>query len=78
MQAQKSNQLHFINSNGAFRADLDTGLATKAFIGMNRLGLAILHLKYLSRAGIDTLLITSAFVFINNNFPHDFSSRGYE
>ena len=63
-------RLHFGNGDGIFRADLDTGLTAETFIGMYGLGLAVLHLEHLCRAGIGTFLITGAFVLVNSNFPH--------
>jgi hypothetical protein len=73
---RKNRQLQLSNGNSAFRTDLDTGLTTKTFIGMYRLGLAILHLEYLCWASTYAFLITSTLVFINNDFPHDSFLQG--
>jgi len=65
----------FGNGESAFGAHLNAGLATQALIGMHRLGLAALHLENLCGASVYTLFITVTFVFIDNDFPHDTTSK---
>lgn len=67
--------LHFGNGDCALGADLNTGLATKTFIHLYRLGLAVDQFQNLCGARIYTFLITSTLIFVNNNFKHDFSSK---
>jgi len=68
----------FGNGDCAFGANFDAGLATQALVGIYRLSLAILHLKNLRRASIDTFFITGTFIFINNDLPHDTTSKVYK
>jgi len=65
-----TENLHFSNSNGALRANLNTGLTTQTLIGLYGLSLTINHLINLCGASVYTFLITGTFVFINNDFPH--------
>jgi hypothetical protein len=69
------NKSDFGNGDGTFGANLDTGLATQALVGINRLGLAVPHLENLSGASVYTLFITRTFVFVDNDFPHGTASK---
>ena len=68
----------FSNGDSTFWANFDAGLATQALIAIYRLGLAVLHLENLRRTSIDTFFITGTFIFINNDFPHDTTSKKNE
>ena len=63
-------ELHLCNGNGAFRANLNTGFATKTFVHVYWIGFSIDHLIYLRRTRIYTFFNTTTFVFIYHDFPH--------
>ena len=67
--------LNLFNGDGAFGANLNTGLATEALVGIYRISFAVNKLKYLSGASVYTFFITSTLVFVNFDLPHNSASK---
>ena len=67
--------LHFGNSNGLVTTNLNTGFTAQTFFSFNRLGLAVFHLEYLSRACCHAFFTSSTFFFVYDYFKHNYTSR---
>jgi hypothetical protein len=60
--------LDFSDRDGFLVADLYAALAAKAFFGVDRMGLAILHLIDVNRTNFHALLASFTFVVIHCDF----------
>ena len=70
-------QSDFVDSDGAFVANLDAGLAAQALVGVDRVGLAVNDLQHLTGAGADAFLVARALVLVDNDLvAHGESSCG--
>jgi hypothetical protein len=60
------NKLHFFNSDGVGFANFHTGFAAKAFISIDRVGLAVNEFVHFYGAHVYALAATHTLVSVNN------------
>jgi hypothetical protein len=63
--------LHLSYSDSAFWANFNTGLTAETLVSVYSFSFTINHFINLSRASAYTFFITSTFVFVYNDFPHN-------
>jgi hypothetical protein len=70
LAADRRKKSNLFYGNGTRGTDLDTTLATQAFIHIYGLGFAVLDLEHIGRTGIYTLSFTVTFAFIDCYLIH--------